>query len=185
MIANTMIFIIITFSFKYYNLNIIMTLYLFYYLFLQNFENFFNEYKNMRAIKYFFSSSIYCITGFYFANISLIKIINNKKDKIFLFIIPFIIIIKEKTNIFLFFSLLPFDKINNHKIILIVKYLTSFTGGIYYIHRGVVDLLYPYDKKIFVLGNFKSIICIYLLCYFICAVGRKASKKSKLIYLFG
>lgn len=162
MIANTMIFIIITFAFKYYNLNIIKALYLFYYLFLQNYENLFSEYKNMRAIKYFFSSSIYCITGFYFANISLIKITNDKKDKIFLFIIPFVIILIEKTNIFnvskrfsvivtgiistilfLFFSLLPFDKINNDKIILIIKYLTSYTGGIYYIHRGVVALLHP------------------------------------------
>lgn len=203
MIAMTILLIIIIFTFKNYHLTIIKALYLFYYLFLHRYENIFIGYKNMRAIQNFFSSAIYCITGFYFANISIIKIIKDKKDKIFLFIIPTIIILKEKNNIFkvsdqfsvfvtgmissilfLFFSILPFDRINNEKIILFIKYLTNYTGGIYYIHRGVRAVLLPY-VKILVLGNFKSIVYNYLLCYFICAVGSKAFKRSKLIYLFG
>ena len=83
--------------------------------------------------------------------------------------------------IFIIFGCIPFHKTNNYIIILLTK-ITSFTGGIYYIHLEIWQLLdgFPFIKKYFLLRY----ISIYLLSYIICNIGYKLSNKSKLKYLF-
>ena len=73
-------------------------------------------------------------------------------------------------NFFIFFSLVPFEKIKNKFVITFIKIITKYTGGIYYIHMIVKKNLY---KKIDLINN-KTVygcIIIYLISYFICFIG--------------
>ena len=63
--------------------------------------------------------------------------------------------------LFVFFGLLPFDLVNNNSILILLKYITSFTGGIYYLHFDVYFLFSQYFyfiKK----ANIASCIYIYI-----------------------
>ena len=79
--------------------------------------------------------------------------------------------------VFMAFLILPLNK--NENIILII---TSYTGGIYYLHntmRKIIEFLF----------NMKSqtlLICIinYLLCYIICLIGSKIFRNYYIRYLF-
>ena len=75
-------------------------------------------------------------------------------------------------NLFFFFSILPFDKINSKRILIIIKQITSYTGGVYYIHP---EIRYIIKKR-----NFMGIIKNYLICYLICFIGSKLFKNYKL-----
>lgn len=80
-----------------------------------------------------------------------------------------------------------FGSINIHKFQIInklIKYITSFTGGIYYIH-----LIFPkYLYYIFNLDRSKTsyffAFIIYIICFIICLFGYKLFKNSKFKYLF-
>lgn len=87
------------------------------------------------------------------------------------------------TNIFVFFSSLPLDKIKNEKCILIIRNFTNFTGGIYYIHIIFRDYLIKYII-FFKKRNYSASLIIYIICYFICFIGSKSFKNNKLKYLF-
>ena len=66
------------------------------------------------------------------------------------------------TSLFLFFSSLSFEKITNENIILIIRNLTKFTGGIYYIH----PILLGYLTKIsifFYKRSYLSASIIYII----------------------
>lgn len=87
------------------------------------------------------------------------------------------------TGLFINFSILPFDKIKNNKIILFIKQITSYTGGIYYLHPEIYNI---FEKYIIEFKNktFKGCIINYLICYFVCFFGTKIFKKSKFKFLF-
>ena len=78
------------------------------------------------------------------------------------------------TCIFILFSLFSFQ---NKKIIFILKIITKFTGGIYYIHMICYSVL---TRKIFFVLNqtFHGSILIYLICYIICYLGDKMTYKT-------
>ena len=76
------------------------------------------------------------------------------------------------SSLFIIFLILPFDNINSEKIKFIIKNITNFTGGVYYLHR-----------KIKLITIFSCVI-IYIICYFICSIGIKIFGKTKLKYLF-
>ena len=82
--------------------------------------------------------------------------------------------------IFILFSLFSFQ---NKKVILILKKITKFTGGIYYIHKICFSLL---RVKISFIYNqtFHGSIMIYLISYIICYLGDKLTYKTKLKFLF-
>lgn len=85
--------------------------------------------------------------------------------------------------LFCLFGTFPFELIKNKKIIFIIKLLTSFTGGIYYLHMIIFRYLKNQIKYI-IKRSYKGCIIIYFLCFFICFIGNKLTIKSKLKFLF-
>ena len=147
-------------------------------------------------------SFIYSLTGFFLGHRFIIKKLQNIKFIAFILIIPaFILIYYNKKLIeisisvnvlivdiviiclFICFALIPFELFKKDIIYRIVKQLTSYTGGIYYIHVGVKRTLSTY-YKILSFGDFKSCAINYLISYFICFVGSTIFQKTKLKYLF-
>ena len=47
-------------------------------------------------------------------------------------------------NFFIIFSMIPFDKINNDIIISMIKQITNYTGGVYYIHIPILITMQNY-----------------------------------------
>ena len=86
--------------------------------------------------------------------------------------------------LFILFGALPIEKIKkNNYIILVIKYLTQFTGGIYYSHIIVRDFLQRYSFS-FLKRNYTDSLIIYIICFSICFFGNKLFKNSKIKYLF-
>ena len=89
----------------------------------------------------------------------------------------------ESILIFICFSMFPSEKIKNKKILQILKKITNYTAGIYYIH----ETLFRYCKIYFIIFKkytFKGCIIIYLICYLICFSGSIVFGKTKLRNLF-
>ena len=86
-------------------------------------------------------------------------------------------------NFFFAFSLIGFEKIENKNFIKIIKFITQYTGGIYYVHWIIKKNL---EKIIMLINNktFKGCIIIYFLSYIICCLGMKIFKKTKFKNLF-
>ena len=109
-------------------------------------------YKSIKSIVRYF---VFSFSGFYFASIKLINKIYLFR-KIFLFFSIFYVCIFIRyhlsffqkisyifrgifenifiLNVFILFSLVPFNKINNPFFINFLDCITSYTGGIYYLH---------------------------------------------------
>ena len=85
--------------------------------------------------------------------------------------------------LFINFSLIPFHNIKNKILVLFIKIITSNTGGIYYFHPLVRDILKFYFKSFKIKGIFRTIF-IYICCYLISFIGLKIFGKTKLKYLF-
>jgi hypothetical protein len=86
-------------------------------------------------------------------------------------------------NFFCIFSIIPFEYIKKKRIIDILKYISNYTGGIYYIH---VFLCYYLGKIIIYIRyqTFFGCILLYIICYFICLIGNNIFHKTFLKYLF-
>jgi len=82
--------------------------------------------------------------------------------------------------IFILFSLLSFQ---NKVLIFLLKIITKFTGGIYYIHLLCFDIL---KRKFIFIKNttFYGSTSIYIICYIICHFGNKLTYKTKFKFLF-
>ena len=81
---------------------------------------------------------------------------------------------------FILFSLFYFD---NQNLIALLKIITKFTGGIYYIHK--ICFLILRQKIVFIKKKtFQGSIVIYLISYIICFYGNKLSYNTKLKFLF-
>ena len=143
-------------------------------------------------------------SGFYFASINLLNIIYKRRIIYFALSCLFISIflkyyysffkrihffyIEIINDIFIFFlftffSMIPFDKINNKNIKILLNKLTSYTGGVYYIHVKMGDFLRNYfyiNRR----NTFKGCLLIYLFSYLICFLGTFILNKSFLKYLF-
>ena len=201
-IISIIVTIIIFILGNHYTFTILKLLVPLFFILNNKYENLLNIYKRIGSIKPLLSSYIYSITGFLFGSISILKKMSNKRKKVFLLIIPAIIFINQYKNIiqisrrfkivvvdivvsilFFVFALIPLEYITNKFIKKIIMNITSYTGGIYYIHYGVRSIFSPYFK---IIENCNLISCIvnYLLCYFICLIGFNIFKKSKLRYLF-
>ena len=84
-----------------------------------------------------------------------------------------LLFIIASTSLFITFASFPLDKIENEKFKLIITNITHFTGGIYYLHPRIKDILQkfsPYLKKHKTYGRS---FFIYIICYFICFIGNK------------
>jgi hypothetical protein len=180
-----------------------------YYFFYSNYASIliFNKYKKVpvhHSIKPILEFFVFAFTGFYLASIQFINklykcriiafLISNfslfiyikyyniyfkKMIKIYKGIIRIILV----TFIFIIFSMLPFDKINNIYILTFLNKITSYTGGIFYIHVIMGEIC---KKHIRIIRKykFKGCILLYCICYFVCFIGSFIFQKSKLKYLF-
>lgn len=81
---------------------------------------------------------------------------------------------------FILFSLFSFK---NKKLIFLLKIITKFTGGIFYIHKFCFQIL---SQKILFIKNktFLGSLVIYIISYITCYYGNKLSHKTKLKFLF-
>ena len=180
-----------------------------YYLYYSKYvtTHFFKKFKNVPVghsilpiIKYF----NFAFTGFYFAYKNLIHKLFKFRVIFFIISISFISIFLNfyffifkhiqyfytgivknifVLNIFIFFSIIPFDKIKSKNILALLNKISSYTGGIYYLHVKIGNLCREYiylNKK----DTFKGCLLIYLFSYLICIVGSFVLKKSNLKYLF-
>ena len=144
------------------------------------------------------------ITGYTFAYLNIINILKQYRLKAIFFSFSILIII-SKYNIFdnlktfkygglrlnvaasciiILFSLLPFENIKSNTLIKLIKYFTSYTGGIYYMHYLVGK---SYLIKIILKslnGTIFGCMIIYLFCYSICYFGIKIFGKNKIKYMF-
>lgn len=143
---------------------------------------------------------IYSITGFFLGSANILENAFPSRGKLLLFIIPiFILLIYYQNlikkflyvvnidiiivNLLIIFGLFPFDKIKDSKIITIIKLMTSYTGGIYYLHKEIRSLFKNYFviiKNQYLSGCF----LIYFISYCVCIIGTKLFSKTNLIYLF-
>ena len=142
------------------------------------------------------------VLGCFYSSINLLNVVN-KIPKYLKFILLFLILFLFKYNLFIVypgfiysniilhllastFLFLLFGSLNLTKIIAInsiIKNISKYTGGIYYIHIIVSSYLRQYIIFFKKKSYFSSII-IYFICYIICYIGTSLFKNNKLKYLF-
>ena len=183
LIVITIIMSIIIFIFNDYSLLIFKILLFTFFLLNKQYEKNLEVYKQIGSIKPLLGSFIYSISGFFLGSKFIINKFSSKKYLIIILFIPaiiFIYIYKILLQIsirfkiivvnfvviclFIIFSLLPFELIDNFIIKKILKQLTSYTGGIYYIHYLFRNIISRYFK-IFNKGDFLSWIINYCLIF--------------------
>ena len=86
------------------------------------------------------------------------------------------------TILILLFSSLSFEKYKN-KSIRFIRYITQFTGGIYYTHTFFFYFLKRYSNFFFK-KSYSTSFVIYIICYIFCFLGNSLFKNNKLKYLF-
>ena len=86
-------------------------------------------------------------------------------------------------ELFIFFAMIPFDKINNKHLYNVLVKMTNYTGGVYYIHIFIIKLL-SRNSQVIRDRNVKSCLIVYIICYLICVIFSKIFKQSKFKYLF-
>lgn len=206
LIFETFIFIIIELLFHKYIIFILINIgFLAYFLQYSNNNYYFFRYYNFER-KYIFGRLLeinqYSISGFI---IAYYKVINKlKKYRIKTMYLCFIIFyLVYKYNIFrnpkgfgyqslkvhvlsiclfIFFSIISNYFLSNY-LIVIIKQMSKFTAGIYYIHIP----LKHYFKYIFLPVRSRTIVgslFIYITSYLICLIGTKMLIKTKLKNLF-
>ena len=143
------------------------------------------------------------VTGLVLRSINpIVKIKNNKKKSFLLIIIilylildvdifirpkgflyPGILLNIGAILLFCFFGTLLIDISLNEYLILIISNVTNFTGGIYYLHifiKNILKIKFSLIKK----RQISASVIIYIICYLICLIGNKIFGKTKLKYLF-
>lgn len=204
----SIIFLIIIFLFKKRYLLYLIIIGILSFLFNKS-----SFYKNMplifNKIAYFSvrkipSSFISLFFGFYISSIKAIDKINKFKYKNFIRIlflsifcvfrfadeifnkylyISIFIPYFRAISLFIFFMIFPFDKIKNNIYYNSIKILSTFSGGIYYIHTRV-DFYLNLSKIKIEKGTIKMCTINYALSFIICFFGHFAFKKLELRYLF-
>ena len=156
-----------------------------------------NSFFSISIIDLFYRN-IFMFSGFFLGAKGIYNYNSYVKIKIVVFSLISIFIIKTSFNkkkfdyisvqliviiIFIFSSFFPFDQIKNRNITLIIKQITSYTGGVYYLHWQIG---HKNIKKFFLIKNADFLSCInnYMLCYFFCFFSFKIFNKTKIKYLF-
>ena len=194
-------FIILIFSFKYYNNIIIIITFIILFLNLFGYTNkLFQNYNPIikRSVREIFYRNIYMTSGFFLGAINILDKSFIIKAKIIIislftsFLIEISIFSQRldciKTQfiiiiIFFAFSFITSNIIKNSNIIFILKQITSFTGGIYYLHW---EIKYRTMNDFFLIkkGDFISCVINYLICYIFCFISYNICKNTRLKYLF-
>ena len=86
-------------------------------------------------------------------------------------------------SIFIFFYMLPFELITFGPLIFLIKQITSYSSGIYYLHIKIIiyfkDAFHSFQEKTLI-----GCALNYIICYLTCFIGMKIFGKSELKYLF-
>ena len=206
LIVITLLFYIITFIFLNYYLPFIQILGILAYLF--QFSNinyeYFKLYKDYirYSIGYFAETIPFAVTGLYIASIDIINKLKKNRFWAFFFSISFLFILFkynifiepqgfgkqgiflniEAVFFFLIFSLIPLDH-HKEKLLIFIKYLTSFTPGVYFLHTKIYLI---FKDKITLIKEYSFLGCllIYLSFYLVSFIGYNIFKKNILKHLF-
>ena len=167
-----------------------------------NYEIFFHCSLHLRPVSHIAEMIPIAVTGLTLKKIDIFKALSNDKRKsIFFsmislyFIYNFNVFGKFKGFIysginqniagiclFISFSLIPFNKLKNRIIIIFIKTITRYTGGIYYLQKITFYILrrikYLHRRPLF------KCFIIYVLGYLICTVFTKLFRNNRLKYLF-
>ena len=208
LIALTILFYIIIFIFRRHSLFIFQILLLLSY-FAQysgyNYNHFFKNYPYYNKYIYglFLESLSFAVTGYTLGIYKVIDILQKNKIKTLILSILIYNIIADY-NIFInnngviynginlniqsmclifIFSLFPSDKITNKYISKYLILITSFTGGIYYMHVPIRKYLNYFSDNI-EKGTFLGQIMVYCIIYCICFIGNSIFGKTPIKYLF-
>ena len=164
------------------------------------FSNYYHPvYHSIKPIPY---TLIYSLTGFFFGSFNLLEKSFKKRKIVIISVFPLFFLFKNylkllrinyhleifiielvSSGTFINFSILPFDKIKNNKIIFLIRQITSYTGGIYFLHPEIYYIFENY------LTDFKNktqlgVLLNYLFCYFVCFLGTKIFGKTIFKNLF-
>ena len=203
----TLFYIIIVYFFKKHFFIVLIIIEIFCYSFHYSkyktkFWNQFNKIPVRHSIAPIPNYFLFSLTGFFLGSLNILNKYYKHRILViflsgsFLFIMLYhnyiykvkyiyrgIIIDLTGISAFSLFSMMPFDKLNNKKIIFILKQITSYTGGVYYFHPFAYKLFNQYSKNIR-RGQFKGCIQIYLISYFICFIGTNLFRKWNIRFLF-
>lgn len=92
-------------------------------------------------------------------------------------------LVVKSSLFFLIGLLMPYEKINNKYIVNIIKIITSYTSGIYFLHTNVERFMKKCIKLI-KKKTFSGSIIIYIISYFISLIGAKIVGNNKFSCLF-
>lgn len=212
LILLTIIFQIIIFSFKNFYMHVLIVLGILSYIIQYTGLNYKFFVKNSSfhyrlTFGRFAEGLPNAVTGFYIASKNLTSILKNN-DKITiinsLIILSFITKFNVFSNIltfkyggirlniasiciFFIFYLFPFRAIKNKFLINIIKQLTSYTGGIYFIHNLIGRGYILRKILLFLAIKRKSLlhcIIVFFISYTICFLGTKLFGRTKFRHLF-
>lgn len=203
----SIMFVILILLFNKYYLHILLIITFLFYIFAYSkyYSIFFKLYNYVpvgHSISRMPKMILYSFTGFFLASINLIKKCYKYRRIVLslfgflLFTILYFHILRKIQYYFrgiiidlailsaiLFFSMIPFDLINNNNIYFFLKQLTCYSGGVYYLHPIISEILEKYinsmRKK-----TFKGCILLFFFCYLICLINSNIFRNSKIYYLF-
>ena len=175
------------------------TLYYPYHFYNKLFNNYIIEIRSL--IKDFSKVLFYGAIGITFGYLNILTVLKNYRKKAISFCVYILYLLKDflfiinlfyirciifgigASALFIIFSILPFENIKNTTFLKIIKNATNYSGGIFYLHMKVREIL---NNEILIIKNGTLIGCflIYIICYFISFFGAKIFEKSNLKYLF-
>lgn len=205
LILSFILFSIISLIFEDNFLNIIQfiglvgTLYYPYHFYNKLFFKYIIEIRSL--IKDFSKVLFYGAIGITFGSLKIITILKKYRKRVIFFCIYILYLLRDflfiinlyylkciifgigASSLFIIFSILPFENIKNEKYIKIIKNITNYSGGIFYLHLKVKEIL---NNEILIIKNGTLLGCllIYIICYLISFFGVKIFGKSNLKYLF-
>ena len=206
LILITISFYIISFIFKNNYLILLQILAIISYVmqFSQLNFQFFTKYSKIIkfSVGYFAETIPLAVTGISMASLDIINKLKKKRITTFFFSISFLLIF-FKYNIFtpikgfgkqgmmyniggvfffLTFSLIPLENFNR-KLLIILKYITSYTPGIYFLHINIYKI-FRFKINSIKKKTFLGCLFIYLISYSISCICFNLTKKTKIKYLF-
>lgn len=150
----------------------------------------------------FFEIITHCITGYFLSSFNIVHILSkNRMISIYIVLSILMCILKyqiffeikgfgyggfklyiSSINLFLLFSLIPNEGIRNKYVNKIIKFISIYTPGIYFIHSTIIKYL-----RIFSFLKNETLIdaiIVYCMSYFVSLIGKLIFRKTKLINLF-
>lgn len=176
------------------------SLYYSYHYYNNLFINYIIEISSL--IKDFSKVLFYGAIGITLSSIKAIKTLINYRKRVVCFCIYILYLIRDfqilkesflylrcllfgigSTILFILFAILPLENIKNKTIHIFIINLTKYSGGIYYLHLKIRELLY---NKILLIknGNLVGCFLIYIISYFISFLGKLFFGKTNLKFLF-